>query len=111
MMYGRASLPATPGLSRPLRTREPPSTGAPKAVDAYFRLDINRWTHAINTLDTYENICTYCNFSLIGPLYDQFQADGVNNLLCNKYCDIAMKEMGNINIVCVLFLCRFLLSL
>ena len=41
----------------------------------------------------------YCNFSLIGPLYDA--ADGVNNQLCNKYCDIAMKEMGNINIVCM----------
>ena len=59
------------------------------------------WTHALNTLETYEGIVANCNFSFIGPL-DAFgkPVDGaqVNNEECNKYCDLAFQEMGNINI-------------
>ncbi len=62
-----------------------------------------RWTHAINSMETYEGIMANCNFSLIGPLYDA-ERDGVNNAECNKYCDLAMQQMGNINIVCLLWL-------
>jgi carboxypeptidase C (cathepsin A) len=49
-----------------------------------------RWTHAINTLDTYEGIVQYCNFSKIGPLY----ADGAADDMCNEYCNLAMQQMG-----------------
>ena len=72
------------------------------------------WTHAINELSTYEGLAssshliassTYpcalglvanCNFSFIGPL--DANAVGVNNELCNKYCDLAFEQMGNVNI-------------
>jgi len=56
------------------------------------------WSHALNTLDTYNGIVANCNFSFIGPLFDADETKGVNNQLCNKYCDIAMQQMGNINI-------------
>jgi hypothetical protein len=46
-------------------------------------------------------------FRFIGPLDANGDAVEINNVLCNKYCDIAFQQMGNVNIydICLLRYC------
>ena len=45
-----------------------------------FLTCIPRWTHALTPLETYNQIVQYCNFSIIGPIYDELLANDDDNL-------------------------------
>ncbi|KAL3682548.1 hypothetical protein R1sor_000570 [Riccia sorocarpa] len=59
------------------------------------------WTHALISDTSFYGMAKTCNFSDTGPLYSlqeaQLKSSG-NSLTCDELVELAMKEMGNINI-------------
>jgi len=56
------------------------------------------WSHSLISDETYYGIVNSCNFTDIGPLYQQKRGYQLNQDDCDGYLNTATDEMGNINI-------------